>query len=1080
MNGWGRRRRVELRGLGFFLCAALAFSLLHDSDAADIHERQFGINTCDNVGCHFGIEQIHPLWALKCVDCHGGNDKVTDKAQAHVSRPPDLGKTNDLVTLNTGGSKGPNVPITSAPVFPVSAGNHPFNVPPGQLKELRYFPVFRSELSVAGDDPTKSDHRNAAFLAYRRFRNPGDLLVADNSCGSGAGARCHGQIVKNAESSLHSTIAGIMNLVYYTNGHPGAKAGGPGDFTGTDADKLAKLSAVLPRGEPLVDPHFDPMRLGTVPSITLEVPRNDQALRNAKKSDQLGMLAFTVQTDCVRCHFYTFGSAAPGDYHSAGCSSCHVFYTSEAALSESSDNTMPKNETVHPQKHLMARFPPTEQCAHCHNRGARVAPRFLGLRDAPQPFTGLPDTRIADEHGENTPMRDATGKPISGSFLDPVTGGLRGGFFPGASCDPPNFPCPPGGPEFFKPGDTLFGRPYDPERVVLEFQKPGNEFQLIKGAVHVTQSLWRRLIYRDPPAGFASPFYIVDENRSNSFDETPPDIHGERGMGCVDCHTGAESHGDGHIYSTKPHAVEVTCEMCHGSAFAVADFTTRFGNVFPGLFRDEKSGKVSQRLKSDGSIRPVVQIKQIIDSGLKPNSQGPSHVLHGRLECWTCHATWHAQQFSRQSILDYNTDNSTSDRPLFVRRGYNDNEARNAFQAGGEASFMTGYDELILGINHKGKIQNFDPAGLDFLWANRVAAPGGTIADGNFLEFSRCVGGQNDLNLCEVDADCPGGTCPPLICDGGPRNGLPGRAEGQCKQCTTVGKAAVGKDRCLPLNGPSFDCGFAPKGGAGGTCKDGFCDKVTELVRSSPEDIALGLDPAKPSCSIDADCGPGGTCGGGTLSRVCFGGPNDGQKCRFDNNRLIKEPNTDPVIENLDCPGGTCGVRMSNFSYSTIDNGLHLPAFAMQPLFPHTVRKIPRNCDSCHPTSTANNLELIDKAIGIGTGTARVLDPSAPNGFRNINISRRVRVFTNGKGDLSITNPETTLPVKDGEEVPLNLDAFIDLIPPKLAVGDKFKVSEIKKVRPTPHVGTRPLDATAIEKMVNTVVTPQIPSQPGP
>ena len=35
-----------------------------------------------------------------------------------------------------------------------------------------------------------------------------------------------------------------------------------------------------------------------------------------------------------------------------------------------------------------------------------------------------------------------------------------------------------------------------------------------------------------------------------------------------------------------------------------------------------------------------------------------------------------------------------------------------AFQAGGEASFMTGHDEFILGINHKGKIQNFDPAGL--------------------------------------------------------------------------------------------------------------------------------------------------------------------------------------------------------------------------------------------------------------------------------------------------------------------------------------------------------------------------------
>ena len=482
-----------------------------------------------------------------------------------------------------------------------------------------------------------------------------------------------------------------------------------------------------------------------------------------------------------------------------------------------------------------------------------------------------------------------------------------------------------------------------------------------------------------------------------------------------------------------------------------------------------------------------------------PNAQGPSHILHGRLECWTCHATWHAQQFSRQSIVDYNTDAQTADRSKFLRRGYSDNEIRNAFQAGGEASFMTSADELILGINHKGKIQNFDPAGLDFLWANKVASPNGTPTDGNFLELSRCEGGQNHRGLCEVDSDCTGGRCLSLTCSGGPRDGKPATAEGQCRQCLSIGVAgqagvpAGNKGTiCLPTNGASFDCGFTVAFGAaaaGGTCTGGFCTSVTPLGRASPEDRdVLGYAAANPSCTLDTDCGDaladGGTrgkCSAGTLSgRLCFGGPNDGKSCNdFD----AKNPTA-----SAQCPSGTCGVRMFNFAYSTIDNNLHLPSFAMQPLFPHTVRKIPRNCDSCHPSlgvdnpfptfGMPHNLDLVLKAIGLGTGTARATDPGAPKGFRDINISRRVRILTNGKGELSIPNPETGRAVNNGDEILLNLDEFIQA---NFGLDrGRIRVNNIQKTRPTPHVGTGPLDAAAIEKIVNTWVSPQIPSPGGP
>src|SRR5262245_49761828 len=104
-------------------------------------EAQFRPNTCET--CHAGlrgVEEIHPLFALRCVDCHLGNDADPTKDGAHVPRPGGFGVTAT-----------DNPPLT----FPLSANTHVFfpNVPAAQLKELRYFPVFRSELSPGGDDP---------------------------------------------------------------------------------------------------------------------------------------------------------------------------------------------------------------------------------------------------------------------------------------------------------------------------------------------------------------------------------------------------------------------------------------------------------------------------------------------------------------------------------------------------------------------------------------------------------------------------------------------------------------------------------------------------------------------------------------------------------------------------------------------------------------------------------------------------------------------------------------------------------------------------------------------------------------
>ena len=46
---------------------------------------------------------------------------------------------------------------------------------------------------------------------------------------------------------------------------------------------------------------------------------------------------------------------------------------------------------------------------------------------------------------------------------------------------------------------------------------------------------------------------------------TPPDVHHQRGMHCIDCHTLADTMGDGNLYPNMDYAVEIECTSCHGT-----------------------------------------------------------------------------------------------------------------------------------------------------------------------------------------------------------------------------------------------------------------------------------------------------------------------------------------------------------------------------------------------------------------------------------------------------------------------------------------------------------------------------------
>ncbi len=51
-----------------------------------------------------------------------------------------------------------------------------------------------------------------------------------------------------------------------------------------------------------------------------------------------------------------------------------------------------------------------------------------------------------------------------------------------------------------------------------------------------------------------------------------PDVHFEKGMHCIDCHTAVDTMGDGNLYGRMRDQVEISCPDCHGSADAEPRF----------------------------------------------------------------------------------------------------------------------------------------------------------------------------------------------------------------------------------------------------------------------------------------------------------------------------------------------------------------------------------------------------------------------------------------------------------------------------------------------------------------------------
>ena len=213
-------------------------------------------------------------------------------------------------------------------------------------------------------------------------------------------------------------------------------------------------------------------------------------------------------------------------------------------------------------------------------------------------------------------------------------------------------------------------------------------------------------------------------------------------------------------------------------------------------------------------------------------------------------------------------------------------------------------------------------------WANRNP-PSCTLVSaglllGEFRDTARCRGGANNFAQCELDSECPGGTCAPGgTCSGGPNITQPCTTDADCPPGSEAGTCVLGDD---PIIGPKVvgetiyyqaSLGFNLTPGACGYEGGRVCIDVpatgcpTGFDEISPRVCISGTN-AGGTCTTDSACGGGGVClpadccevtptrscigggdagtpcnvpgdcGSGVCGRICVGGTNAGNECIVD------------------------------------------------------------------------------------------------------------------------------------------------------------------------------------------------------
>lgn len=144
------------------------------------------------------------------------------------------------------------------------------------------------------------------------------------------------------------------------------------------------------------------------------------------------------------------------------------------------------------------------------------------------------------------------------------------------------------------------------------------------------------------------------------------DIHGERGMACIDCHNQSEVEGDGKSYDVGHQAVKVRCQDCHGTptsmpktkaadaaAVKVAKSNPNYSVSAGDQVVVTSGGTLLANVKKQGGKLMLTSkvtgkkhtVPVLADKASQPvNHQVAAHI--DKMECHACHARYVPQDFA--------------------------------------------------------------------------------------------------------------------------------------------------------------------------------------------------------------------------------------------------------------------------------------------------------------------------------------------------------------------------------------------------------------------------------------------------
>ena len=479
---------------------------------------------------------------------------------------------------------------------------------------------------------------NGESIEFLRFVNPGDLRVADTTCG-----RCHAEEVAKASKSMMRHGAMLWGAALYNNGSFPFKNYQFGeiympDGTPAQANTVPPPTARDVRGDGVLPfllplPRWEISQPGNILRIFERGGRrplepgnpdpDEEPGRPANRLSQRGLgtlnrtdpvfigLQKTRLLDPTTNFFGT--NDQPGDYRSSGCSACHVVYandrspvhsgpyatagnmgetqTSDRAIARS-DPSANRIESGHPIKHVMTRAIPTSQCITCHmHPGTNVVNTYLGFMwwdnetDGDLMYPKMSRSLSARERAE-IEARNPEGSAVKGLWSDPHF--LR---------ESGKAPAP--------------GQP-----AVLNQQLKQTQFADFHGHGWMFRAVFKRdrqgrllddagaVVPSATPEQLAAAVANTEKRARPGQPVHLKDIHLERGMHCVDCHFAGDSHGDGKLYGETRNPIQIACVDCHGTTTARATLTlSGFGVTSQTQNTDLTTRKTPFRVPDDPTVR---------------------------------------------------------------------------------------------------------------------------------------------------------------------------------------------------------------------------------------------------------------------------------------------------------------------------------------------------------------------------------------------------------------------------------------------------------------------------------------------